>query len=199
MPPVRLNPDLPLKLEEIINKPWKRTAISVINTHQTFGQICSGSSATQIRVGQPPAQHESLKSTAKSTLLRLVAATGVAILLVGLVVGVWLLHSRKVCPLTDKDTIVLADFANTTGDTVFDGTLRQGLSILLEQSPFLKDTLLAVLVEKSDPKEEVLAGKSTLKRLELTPESRRRPMPKLATRKSWRTTRRWTGRSWTYS
>ena len=39
--------------------------------------------------------------------------------------------------LTDKDTIVLADFTNTTGDTVFDGTLRQGLSVQLEQSPFL--------------------------------------------------------------
>ena len=39
--------------------------------------------------------------------------------------------------LTDKDTIVLADFANTTGDPVFDGTLRQGLSAQLEQSPFL--------------------------------------------------------------
>jgi len=40
--------------------------------------------------------------------------------------------------LTDKDTIVLADFTNTTGDPVFDGTLRQGLAIQLEQSPFLK-------------------------------------------------------------
>ena len=40
-------------------------------------------------------------------------------------------------PLTDKDTIVLAEFTNTTGDPVFDDTLRQGLSIALQQSPFL--------------------------------------------------------------
>jgi eukaryotic-like serine/threonine-protein kinase len=40
--------------------------------------------------------------------------------------------------LTDRDTVVLADFANMTGDPVFDGTLRQGLAIQLEQSPFLK-------------------------------------------------------------
>jgi eukaryotic-like serine/threonine-protein kinase len=40
--------------------------------------------------------------------------------------------------LTDQDTIVLADFENKTGDPVFDGTLRQGLAIQLEQSPFLK-------------------------------------------------------------
>ncbi len=41
-------------------------------------------------------------------------------------------------PLTDKDVLVLANFANTTGDPVFDGTLRQAVAIQLEQSPFLK-------------------------------------------------------------
>ena len=51
--------------------------------------------------------------------------------------GGWLFFSRKAHALTDKDTVVLADFTNTTGDTVFDGTLRQGLSVQLEQSPFL--------------------------------------------------------------
>src|SRR5262245_17000339 len=40
-------------------------------------------------------------------------------------------------PLTDKDTIVLGDFTNTTGDPVFDDTLRQGLAVQLQQSPFL--------------------------------------------------------------
>jgi eukaryotic-like serine/threonine-protein kinase len=44
---------------------------------------------------------------------------------------------RRPPRLTDKDTIVLADFTNTTGDTVFDDALRQGLSSQLEQSPFL--------------------------------------------------------------
>jgi len=39
--------------------------------------------------------------------------------------------------ITNQDTIVLGDFTNTTGDTVFDGTLRQGLAVQLEQSPFL--------------------------------------------------------------
>jgi len=38
---------------------------------------------------------------------------------------------------TEKDTIVLGDFANSTGDAVFDGTLREGLSVQLNQSPFL--------------------------------------------------------------
>jgi Flp pilus assembly protein TadD len=52
-------------------------------------------------------------------------------------VSSWFFYGRKARTLTDKDTIVLADFANTTGDTVFDGTLRQGLAVQLEQSPFL--------------------------------------------------------------
>ena len=45
--------------------------------------------------------------------------------------------SRAEPKLTDRDTIVLADFTNTTGDAVFDATLRQGLAIQLQQSPFL--------------------------------------------------------------
>jgi eukaryotic-like serine/threonine-protein kinase len=46
-------------------------------------------------------------------------------------------HFHRTPKLTDKDTIVLADFDNLTGDPVFDGTLRQGLAVQLEQSPFL--------------------------------------------------------------
>ena len=52
--------------------------------------------------------------------------------------GVFLWQQRTHAkPLTDKDVLVLADFANSTGDPVFDGTLRQGLAVQLEQSPFL--------------------------------------------------------------
>jgi len=51
-------------------------------------------------------------------------------------VGLFLYFHRRPA-LTTKDTIVLAEFANRTGDPVFDGTLRQGLAVQLEQSPFL--------------------------------------------------------------
>ena len=46
-------------------------------------------------------------------------------------------YLKPVSALTDKDTILLADFVNTTGDQVFDGTLKQGLAVQLSQSPFL--------------------------------------------------------------
>jgi DNA-binding winged helix-turn-helix (wHTH) protein/tetratricopeptide (TPR) repeat protein len=49
----------------------------------------------------------------------------------------WWFASHKQKTLTDKDRLVLADFENTTGDAVFDGTIRQALAVQLEQSPFL--------------------------------------------------------------
>ena len=51
--------------------------------------------------------------------------------------GFFLLHSHKAQALPAQSNIVVADFANTTGESVFDGTLRQALIIDLEQSPFL--------------------------------------------------------------
>jgi len=51
--------------------------------------------------------------------------------------GGLLWRARQARHLTEKDTIVLGDFANSTGDAVFDGTLREGLSVQLHQSPFL--------------------------------------------------------------
>ena len=54
-----------------------------------------------------------------------------------LVAGALYWRSRHSGTLGEKDTIVLADFTNTTGDAVFDGTLRQGLAVQLEQSPYL--------------------------------------------------------------
>jgi DNA-binding winged helix-turn-helix (wHTH) protein len=72
-----------------------------------------------------------------SRFLWAAAVTVAAIVIVGLAVGSWLFFSRKAGVLTEKDTIVLADFTNTTADSVFDGTLRQGLTVQLEQSPFL--------------------------------------------------------------
>ncbi len=61
-----------------------------------------------------------------------------AVVLILTAVGVFLWQHRKQAkPLTNKDVLVLADFTNTTGDPVFDGTLRQGLTVQLEQSPFL--------------------------------------------------------------
>jgi eukaryotic-like serine/threonine-protein kinase len=63
----------------------------------------------------------------------LIAAAVVALAVAALLV----LRSRRPLKLTERDPIVLTDFANGTGDAVFDDTLRQGLIVQLEQSPYL--------------------------------------------------------------
>jgi DNA-binding winged helix-turn-helix (wHTH) protein/tetratricopeptide (TPR) repeat protein len=60
-----------------------------------------------------------------------------ALLLAIAAAGVFLSFSHHKKILAEKDTVVLADFDNSTGDPVFDGTLRQGMAVQLEQSPFL--------------------------------------------------------------
>jgi DNA-binding winged helix-turn-helix (wHTH) protein/tetratricopeptide (TPR) repeat protein len=69
--------------------------------------------------------------------IRPAIAAGAMALVAGLAVVAWRLHVRKAHTLSATDTVVLADFSNETNDSVFDHTLRQGLSVQLEQSPFL--------------------------------------------------------------
>jgi len=61
-------------------------------------------------------------------------AAGVLVVLIGLAVY---LRPKPSAKLTEKDSVLLADFVNTTGDAVFDGTLKQALAVQLEQSPYL--------------------------------------------------------------
>jgi predicted Zn-dependent protease/predicted Ser/Thr protein kinase len=72
------------------------------------------------------------KTQRRAVYVSLAVAAVIALVIVG-----WLYSARHAIALTEKDTIVLADFVNTTSDPVFDGTLRQGLAVQLEQSPFL--------------------------------------------------------------
>ena len=64
-----------------------------------------------------------------------------AALLLAVAAGAFRMYFHRSPALSERDTVVLADFANSTGDPVFDDTLRQGMAVQLEQSPFL--TLLS--------------------------------------------------------
>src|SRR6202140_2717575 len=68
---------------------------------------------------------------------RKIVVTVAVVALAAGVTGGLLWRARQARHLTERDTIVLGDFANSTGDAVFDGTLREGLSVQLDQSPFL--------------------------------------------------------------
>jgi eukaryotic-like serine/threonine-protein kinase len=132
--PVRLNPDLPAKLEEVVNKTLEKDRKL---RYQNAADIRTDLQRLKRDSDSGRAAEAGLKPARKSIRFRWGAATGATLLLMALAVSGWLFFSRRAHALTDKDTIVLADFMNTTGDPVFDGTLRQGLSVQLEQSPFL--------------------------------------------------------------
>ena len=172
LPPLRLNPDLPPKLEDVINRAlekdrelryqdaadMKSELLRLKRDTETgrVGVASSGTVAVAHAVPQPiapppmpasspagsvPASWASVAvaeaPVAGRRKLRKVVLTMAILVVAALIVGGLYYRSRSAKPLTDKDTIVLADFANSTGDPVFDDTLKQALSIALSQSPFL--------------------------------------------------------------
>jgi len=160
VPPVRLNPGVPVELERIIHKALEKDrALRYQNAADIRADLQRLKRDSDSGREAVTAVEAGLKPAAKSARFRWMVVSGTTILAVALAVGGWLFFSRKAHALTDRDTIVLADFTNTTGDTVFDGTLRQGLSVQLEQSPFLSiitdqqiQQTLQMMDQKSDAK-----------------------------------------------
>jgi DNA-binding winged helix-turn-helix (wHTH) protein/Tfp pilus assembly protein PilF len=87
--------------------------------------------------GQDKTAHSAIPAQGTTGTGRETRLFTVAVVAVLALATLWYFSLHRKPKLTDKDTIVLADFANSTGDPVFDGTLRQGLAVQLEQSPFL--------------------------------------------------------------
>src|ERR1017187_6110239 len=126
--PVReRNPKVPAELERIIGKLLEKDRAK---RYPSAAELRDD--LDRLRTGLSPAA----RGGSLSPLLKYgIPAAATLILAAG---GIFLWQQRGHAKLlTNKDMIVLADFTNTTGDPVFDGTLRQGLAVQLEQSPFL--------------------------------------------------------------
>jgi serine/threonine protein kinase/tetratricopeptide (TPR) repeat protein len=197
-PAVRLNPDLPPKLEDIINRAMEkdrdlryqhaadiRAELQRLKRDTATGRAASRTGAVPVAKdgdsGSPSAVHQPVSASGstpaavassgsvkppefvetpgkKNWKLLIPAAT---VIVAALVAGV--LYFRSRAPkrmLTEKDTIVLADFTNTTGDPVFDDALKQALSVQLAQSPFLN-----VLPEQKVQETLQLMGRSPSEKL----------------------------------
>jgi tetratricopeptide (TPR) repeat protein len=138
--PVRLNPDVPLKLEEIINKAIEKDREVRYQTasdlRADLKRLKRDTDSGRVGGGLVPALGRPRGAPLRKRWKVLVPAA--LILVAAAVGGTFYFRSRQTTTrLTDKDTIVLSDFDNKTGDAVFDDTLKQGLSVQLEQSPFL--------------------------------------------------------------
>ena len=118
--------------------PGKATAL--LPSEVATPAIVASSAPAAVAVELAPAVASVPATTRPRNWLRL---TLVTVMVIALIAGIVYWHSQRASALTEKDTIVLADFNNTTGDAAFNDTLKQALAIQLEQSP-----LLTVLSER---------------------------------------------------
>ena len=135
--PVRhANPNLPPELERIVNKALEKDRkLRYQNTAYMRTDLQRLKRDTESE--RLPAATSAVDEAGGKLGFGWKLLVPAALLVAALAAGTYF-YFHRTPKLTDKDTIVLADFINTTGDPVFNGTLRQGLAIQLEQSPFLK-------------------------------------------------------------
>ncbi|MGA7632976.1 MAG: serine/threonine-protein kinase, partial [Terriglobales bacterium] len=99
--------------------------------------VSSSASAQRTRVSAPQEATAPPLAAPSRTAIPSWAWLAIAVVLAAAIAGGLYWRSRPAQQLTEKDSILLADFVNTTGDPVFDGTLKQALAVQLEQSPYL--------------------------------------------------------------
>jgi serine/threonine protein kinase/tetratricopeptide (TPR) repeat protein len=177
-PPIRLNPDLPPKLEDIISKALEkdrnlryqhaadiRADLQRLKRDTDTGRAVAASSGS-VPIAQDFASAHPPSSPSGSSAAAMHASSGhaavaasslpvsappavsapkkplkaifiaAAAMLAVLVAGGQYFRSHRSTKLSEKDAVLLTDFVNTTGDSVFDGTLKQALATQLEQSPY---------------------------------------------------------------
>jgi serine/threonine protein kinase/tetratricopeptide (TPR) repeat protein len=150
--PVRLNPNVPAELERIIDKALEKDRTlryqHVSEIRADLSRLKRDTETARMAVASSHATADaepgpSSRLLTGSRSISVWAAVAAVLALLAVVVGGLYLRSRpvapvaKAAPLTEKDSVLLADFVNKTDDPVFDDALKQALTIQLSQSPFL--------------------------------------------------------------
>jgi serine/threonine protein kinase len=148
--PVRLNPDVPAKLEEIIAKCLEKDrklryqhASDIGSDLKRLKLDTESHEHTAVNAEEaqaaPPLKFSGKKKTASGLWrwkrMRIIAGATAVILLGAAGGSYW--RSQRTAKLSDSDSVLLADFANNTGDAIFDDTLKTALNVALRESPFL--------------------------------------------------------------
>jgi len=157
LPPLRLNPGLPPDLERVILRclekdprmryqsaadllaDLRRVKRDTDSGRSAVASVASLPAAEPLPAGAPsagPASGSLARSVSRVLPTRRSRIAAVTVVALGAAAGAFF-HFRGAQALTERDLILVADFVNTTGDPVFDGTLKQALSVQLAQSPFL--------------------------------------------------------------
>jgi eukaryotic-like serine/threonine-protein kinase len=143
--------------------------VSSHGSHGSIEAVPSSSSSSSSRSASlraaAPAPHESAErrsATEPKRAVPVLSWVAAGLLLAAIVAGGFYWRSHSGQKLTEKDSILLADFVNTTGDPVFDGTLKQALAVQLDQSPYLNivpdQTVRKALQFMGRPAEERVTG-----------------------------------------
>jgi serine/threonine protein kinase/Flp pilus assembly protein TadD len=161
IPPTQSNSGLPPMMDEIVEKALEKdrqlryqSAADIRADLQRLKRI--------VESGRLPVTSGVAAASRHYSWRQILAAAGVVSLLVATGIGYFYLRLPNSSKLTARDTVVLADFANSTGDPVFDDTLKQGLAVQLAQSPLLnilpEQKIRSVLADMTRPPDEPLSA-----------------------------------------
>src|SRR5580704_5536656 len=164
-PAPKLNPGVPPELQRIIDKALEKdrelryqSAAEMRSDLQRLRRDSDSRKLSRVASGITGA-------TGAATATRWTWVAAAALAVTAVAGAAYFFLGRQPAKLTNKDTIVLGDFKNTTGDPVFDGTLRQGLSAQLDQSPFLSlisdERIVHTLALMAKPKDARLTPEVT--------------------------------------
>ncbi len=172
VPAARLNPELPPDLDRILSRALEKDrALRYQSAADMLAELRRIKRDSDVSRATASVDPSAVPSSATAVMpaghvaprwRRIVLPVGSLVTVGGIVAGILLLRSPSVPALTERDSIVLADFANTTGERVLDATLTRALAVQLEQSPFInivpETRVRDILGEMGRPADQAMKG-----------------------------------------